>query len=48
MAARKRERADVCFSGNSQDLILIAGRREDPDSFQRRLKIEGIQSWAWR
>jgi len=43
VVARKCEHADVCFSGNSQDLILIAGRREDPDSlfFQRRLKIEG-------
>ncbi|MGY6036696.1 ubiquinone anaerobic biosynthesis accessory factor UbiT [Aeromonas sp. AE23HZ002T15] len=43
VVARDCERADVCFSGCSQDLILIAGRREDPDSlfFQRRLKIEG-------
>lgn len=43
VVARKCEHADVCFSGNSQDLVLIAGRREDPDSlfFQRRLKIEG-------
>lgn len=43
VVARHRERADVSFSGNSQDLILIAGRREDPDSlfFQRKLKIEG-------
>ena len=50
VVARKCEHADVCFSGNSQDLVLIAGRREDPDSlfFQRRLKIEGIPSWAWR
>ena len=43
VVARECEHADVCFSGNSQDLVLIAGRREDPDSlfFQRRLKIEG-------
>ncbi|BBS86819.1 SCP2 domain-containing protein [Aeromonas media] len=43
VVARDCERADVCFSGSSQDLILIAGRKEDPDSlfFQRRLKIEG-------
>ncbi|EOD55237.1 ubiquinone anaerobic biosynthesis accessory factor UbiT [Aeromonas molluscorum] len=36
-------RVDVCFSGGSKDLILIAARREDPDTlfFQRRLKIEG-------
>ncbi|MBL4829190.1 MAG: SCP2 domain-containing protein [Aliivibrio sp.] len=34
---------DVSFSGNLNDLILIAGRKEDPDSlfFKRRLKIEG-------
>lgn len=43
VVSRDCERADVCFSGNSQDLILIAARREDPDSlfFQRKLKIEG-------
>lgn len=35
--------ADVTFSANSYDLILIAARKEDPDSlfFQRRLLIEG-------
>lgn len=34
---------DVSFSAGLNDLILIAARREDPDSlfFQRRLKIEG-------
>lgn len=34
---------DVSFSGTSNDLILIATRREDPDTFffQRRLRIEG-------
>ncbi|TFH91716.1 MULTISPECIES: ubiquinone anaerobic biosynthesis accessory factor UbiT [Vibrio] len=34
---------DVLFSGNLNDLVLIAGRKEDPDTlfFQRRLKIEG-------
>lgn len=34
---------DVSFSGEANDLILIAGRKEDPDAlfFQRRLKIEG-------
>nr|WP_246876989.1 SCP2 sterol-binding domain-containing protein [Aeromonas sp. SrichE-2G] len=43
VVARQCEQPDVCFSGSSQDLILIAGRREDPDSlfFQRRLNIEG-------
>lgn len=35
--------ADVTFSGNLNDLVLIAGRKEDPDTlfFQRRLSIEG-------
>lgn len=34
---------DVSFSANGDDLLLIAGRKEDPDTlfFQRRLKIEG-------
>jgi predicted lipid carrier protein YhbT len=34
---------DVSFSGSLNDLILIAGRKEDPDTlfFQRRLSIEG-------
>jgi predicted lipid carrier protein YhbT len=34
---------DVSFSASSEDLLLIAGRKEDPDTlfFQRRLKIEG-------
>ncbi len=34
---------DVRFSANSDDLLLIAGRRQDPDTlfFQRKLKIEG-------
>lgn len=34
---------DVSFSAVANDLILIAGRKEDPDTlfFQRRLKIEG-------
>ncbi len=35
--------ADVVFSGYLNDLVLIAGRKEDPDTlfFQRRLSIEG-------
>lgn len=35
--------ADVCFSGNANDLLLVAARKEDPDTlfFQRRLRIEG-------
>lgn len=34
---------DVTFSGNMNDLILIATRKQDPDTlfFQRRLIIEG-------
>ncbi|PXA71287.1 MULTISPECIES: ubiquinone anaerobic biosynthesis accessory factor UbiT [Vibrio] len=34
---------DVSFSGCLNDFILIAGRKEDPDTlfFQRRLSIEG-------
>lgn len=34
---------DVSFSGDLNELILIAGRKEDPDTlfFQRRLLIEG-------
>lgn len=34
---------DVCFSATGEDLVLIAGRKQDPDTlfFQRRLKIEG-------
>ena len=35
--------ADGSFSGTANDLILIAARKEDPDTlfFQRRLHIEG-------
>ena len=41
--APENTHADVHFSGNSKDLILLASRSEDPDSFffQRRLTIEG-------
>ena len=33
----------VSFSATGDDLLLVAGRKEDPDTlfFQRRLKIEG-------
>ncbi len=36
-------REDVSFSATGDDLVLIAGRKQDPDTlfFQRRLKIEG-------
>jgi len=37
------QQQDVSFSGQLNDLVLIAGRKEDPDTlfFQRRLSIEG-------
>jgi predicted lipid carrier protein YhbT len=37
------DQVDVTFSGNVNELILIAGRKEDPDTlfFQRRLTIQG-------
>jgi predicted lipid carrier protein YhbT len=37
------EHEDVSFSGDCNDLVLIAARKEDPDTlfFQRRLRIEG-------
>jgi len=44
MAAEKSNiEEDVSFSATGDDLLLIAGRKQDPDTlfFQRRLKIEG-------
>ncbi|MGC9422389.1 MULTISPECIES: ubiquinone anaerobic biosynthesis accessory factor UbiT [Vibrio] len=43
LVADVAQQEDVSFSGNVNDLILIAGRKEDPDTlfFQRRLSIEG-------
>ncbi|CAH8204216.1 ubiquinone anaerobic biosynthesis accessory factor UbiT [Vibrio aestuarianus] len=43
VVADKAQQEDVSFSGNLNDLVLIAGRKEDPDTlfFQRRLSIEG-------
>lgn len=37
------DKADTTFSGNSKEFLLLASRREDPDTlfFQRRLSIEG-------
>ncbi len=37
------QKEDVSFSAQLNDLVLIAGRKEDPDTlfFQRRLSIEG-------
>ena len=39
----KNHSDDVSFSATGEDLMLIAGRKQDPDTlfFQRRLKIEG-------
>ncbi|QLK62656.1 SCP2 domain-containing protein [Enterobacteriaceae bacterium Kacie_13] len=43
LVIREEGVADVSFSGCANDLILIAARKEDPDTlfFQRRLRIEG-------
>ena len=43
LIVREQGEADVSFSGQANDLILIAARKEDPDTlfFQRRLRIEG-------
>ena len=43
MVADSAVKEDVAFRGNLNDLVLIAGRKEDPDTlfFQRRLSIEG-------
>lgn len=40
---RPRGDAEVVFSGESKELILVAAAKEDPDTlfFQRRLSIEG-------
>jgi len=40
---RPRSAADVVFSGQSQELLLIVAGKEDPDTlfFQRKLSIEG-------
>lgn len=39
----RAEVPDVSFSGNTNDLVLIATRRQDPDTlfFQRKLIVEG-------
>ena len=43
VVAESCEQEDVSFSGECNDLVLIAARKEDPDTlfFQRRLRIEG-------
>ncbi len=41
--AKGKDGAETTFSGNSKEFLLLASRREDPDTlfFQRRLSIEG-------
>ncbi|MGL4269273.1 MAG: ubiquinone anaerobic biosynthesis accessory factor UbiT [Plesiomonas sp.] len=43
LVVAKHAQPDVIFRGNTNELILIAARLEDPDTlfFQRRLTIEG-------
>ncbi|PWC17959.1 SCP2 domain-containing protein [Brenneria roseae subsp. roseae] len=43
LVVSRQETPDVSFSADANDLILIAARKEDPDTlfFQRRLRIEG-------
>ena len=43
LRVRQHPTLDVIFTGNTNDLLMIAARREDPDTlfFQRRLRIEG-------
>ena len=41
--AKAFNQPDVSFSGNSQDLLLVAARKQDPDTlfFRRKLTISG-------
>jgi len=43
MTEPHHQNENVSFSATGDDLLLIAGRKQDPDTlfFQRRLKIEG-------
>lgn len=43
IVSKTQKNEDVSFSGCLNDMVLIAGRKEDPDTlfFQRRLAIEG-------
>lgn len=43
LIVRESAQADVSFSANASDLLMIAARKQDPDTlfFQRRLVIEG-------
>jgi len=43
LIVRESAEADVSFSASASDLLMIAARKQDPDTlfFQRRLVIEG-------
>lgn len=43
LRVEERDEADVWFRGDANDLVLVAARKQDPDTlfFQRRLVIEG-------
>jgi len=43
LIVRESAEADVSFSADASDLLMIAARKQDPDTlfFQRRLVIEG-------
>ncbi len=43
LVVRESAQADVSFKADANDLLMIAARRQDPDTlfFQRRLVIEG-------
>jgi len=43
LVVRESAEADVSFSADASDLLMIAARKQDPDTlfFQRRLVIEG-------
>jgi predicted lipid carrier protein YhbT len=43
LVVREAAQADVSFSADAHDLLMIAARKQDPDTlfFQRRLVIEG-------
>lgn len=43
LIVRETAEADVSFSADASDLLMIAARKQDPDTlfFQRRLVIEG-------
>jgi predicted lipid carrier protein YhbT len=48
LIVRESAVADVSFSADASDLLMIAARKQDPDTlfFQRRLVIEGDTDWG--